>query len=134
MCALRIGHHTEISTPTRAFQPHPSRAPLLVSQNTPFLFNCPVPTPPHSSFRFDKYDPNDFTPRNLGFQPTVPSEDVDMSDSPAKDTPQTPAKVDNEVEERPIAKGAVTRVRKKREKEWKNRQVCGHELAESRNR
>jgi hypothetical protein len=111
--------------------------------NTPFIFHTAnLPQPPSSSFK--PYDPSEWTSRSFGFGPGpdtparhgggIGVEDVEMRwDSPAKDgvathenlggpsTTTTAAAIGGDGEGRKFAGGAVSRVRKKRQKEWRRK-------------
>ena len=102
--------------------------------NVPFLFELSKapPMPPTPSFK--RYNPAEWASTTFGFN-AVPSgsaatpkkalEDVDMNagDSPVRPIaePVKGAEGTQPVEERPIATGAVTRTRKKRQNEWRRR-------------
>jgi hypothetical protein len=105
--------------------------------NTPFIFHTAnLPEPSTSGFK--PYNPAEWTSESFGFggTPARPAvggvEDVEMRwDSPARDHTATATAgteqgtatnvVTPGEEGRKIASGAVSRVRKKRQKEWRRR-------------
>ncbi|RSH93329.1 hypothetical protein EHS25_007683 [Saitozyma podzolica] len=135
--------HSELASPSRSFSAHPSHSPMQFGTNTPFIFHTAnLPQPPSSSFK--PYDPSEWTSRSFGFGPGpdtparhgggIGVEDVEMRwDSPAKDgvathenlggpsTTTTAAAIGGDGEGRKFAGGAVSRVRKKRQKEWRRK-------------
>ncbi|CAD6565415.1 MAG: hypothetical protein TREMPRED_001171 [Tremellales sp. Tagirdzhanova-0007] len=132
---ILAGLHSDTETPSRAFHPNStSSRPLHFGQDTPFIFHLsPSASSALREVSFKPYNPSEWASATFGFaQPASRSlEDVEMrnGDSPAKhqDVQKEKGKVqsvgkeaeDGSMETRPMASGAVARVRRKRQKEWK---------------
>ncbi|KAL7425157.1 hypothetical protein Q5752_000845 [Cryptotrichosporon argae] len=130
--------HSDLSSPSPFAEPS---GHLRFGPSTPFLFHAAAPHV--APVKFEPYDPNRWARADFGFGPAAaaaggPLHDVEMSDSPARPSASAggasetalAAETDGagasqpeppQTEERPIAGGAVARVRRRRQKEWRRR-------------
>jgi len=107
------------------------------------MFHLPTSPPPVSTAPFKPYDPNKWASATFGFPQAALGaagkglEDIEMrnADSPTKphevggeaDTVRKDGKENRDGNDRPMAGGAVSRVRRKRQKEWKRGRGRGSE-------